>query len=223
MQRTRSFLLTAFVLAVLVTSGCHGHINQVVGSGNRQTQKRDIPSFTKVSTEGAFEIEITAQGSPSLGIEADDNILPLISTVVSNDVLTIKSLRSYSRSTVKVRLTAPDLQGLSVVGAGSINVAGLKNEKFEIDSSGAAHITVAGETAFANIVSNGASTIDAHKLRADRVVIQSNGVSDIKVYASDQLDVTISGPSHVEYEGNPKVTKTMRGPGSVEKKESGPA
>jgi hypothetical protein len=219
----RSFLLTAFFLALLMASGCHGHINQVVGSGNRQTQKRDITSFTKLTTEGAFEIEIMTQKPASLEIEADDNILPLISTVVSNDVLVIKNVRGYSGAKVKLRLTTPDLQGLSVVGAGKINVAGLKNEKFEIDSSGAANITVAGETALADIQSNGASSIDAHRLRADRVVIESNGVSDIQVFANDQLDVTISGPSHVVYEGNPKVTKTMRGPGSVEKKESGPA
>jgi hypothetical protein len=36
----------------------------------------------------------------------------------------------------------------------------------------------------------------------------------------DYLDVTVSGPSQVTYEGDPVVHKTMHGPGGVEKKGS---
>jgi hypothetical protein len=52
------------------------------------------------------------------------------------------------------------------------------------------------------------------------VVVDSNGVSKVEVYAAEQLDVTVSGPSHVIYEGDPVVKQTVHGPGSVEKKES---
>lgn len=69
----------------------------------------------------------------------------------------------------------------------------------------------------------GAAKVDTHKLHAVRVVVDSKGVSRIEVYAGEQLDVTVSGPSHVIYEGGAVVHKTVKGPGSVEKKESGGA
>lgn len=99
-------------------------------------------------------------------------------------------------------------------------MSGLKNEKFEIDASGAPAIKASGETRVLNIDASGAGKIDTHKLRAARVVVDSNGVSKVEVYAAEQLDVTVSGPSHVIYEGDPVVKQTVHGPGSVEKKES---
>jgi hypothetical protein len=215
--------LTVVALAALFSACHHGIRDRVEGSGNRQTQKRDIPAFTSIATEGAFEIEVVCQKDPSLEIEGDDNILPLISTEVSNNVLHVKSSRGYTADTpVHLRLTVANLEGLSVMGAGKISISGLKNDKFEIDANGAPAITAAGETNVVDIETNGAGKIDTHKLRAARAVVDSKGVSKVEVYANDQLDVTVAGPSQVIYRGDPKVNKTVHGPGSVEKKETSP-
>lgn len=223
--RNPQFLLIAALGISIIASGCHFRPHdQVSGSGNRQTQKRDIGSFTSISTEGAFEIDVAGQKPVGLEIEGDDNILPLITTDVANNVLHIKSVRNYSaQEPISIRITVPNLEGLSVTGAGKISITGLKNDKFEIDAKGAPAIMVSGETNLVSIDTSGAAKIDTHKLRASKGVVDSKGVSKIEVYANDQLDVTISGPSHVVYEGDPKLTKTIRGPGSVEKKTSGPA
>lgn len=215
-------LVLIFASAALL-SGCHFDGHQVTGSGNRQTVKRDIRAFTSISTEGAFEIDIACQKEPGLELEGDDNILPLVSTEVSNNVLYIKSSRGYNVNTpIRLRLTVANLEGLSVSGAGKISISGLKNDKFEIDANGAPSITAAGETALVDINTNGAGRIDTHKLRAARAVIDSKGVSKVEVYAKDELDVTVAGPSQVIYQGDPKVNKTVHGPGSVQKKESSP-
>jgi hypothetical protein len=195
-----------------------------VGSGKLQKQKRDVGSFNSISTEGAFNLQIVCQKPHSLEIEGDDNVLPLVSTEVSNNVLHIKSLRSYSVSEpITLRISVPDLEGISASGAGKLEVSGIKNEKFVIDASGAPTIKAAGETKVLNVDASGAGKIDTHKLRAARVVVESKGVSKVEVYAAEQLDVTVSGPSSVIYEGDAVVNKTVNGPGSVEKKESGGA
>ncbi|MDQ2938639.1 MAG: DUF2807 domain-containing protein, partial [Acidobacteriota bacterium] len=171
-------------------------------------------------TEGAFDIEVVCQKPQSLDIQGDDNILPLISTEVSNNELRIRSLRPYSVSEpITVKIAVPNLEGLSVSGAGTLEISGLQNEKLEIDANGAPTIRVSGETKVVDIDTNGAGTIDTHKLRATRAVVDSKGVSRVEVYAAEQLDVTVAGPSHVIYQGNPVVKQTVHGPGSVEKKE----
>ena len=208
------------ILSLVGTTGCHHRIgNQVIGSGKRAIQKRDVGAFTSISTEGAFDIQVVCQQPAGLQIEADDNVLDLVSTEVSHNVLRLRSTRSYSTSEpVVLKITAPDLDGLNVSGAGKIEISGLKNEKFEIDSSGAPKISVAGITKVIDIQTSGAARIDTHKLHASRAIVDSKGVSNIDLDVADQLDVTISGPSHVTYEGDPVVNKKINGPGSLEKK-----
>jgi len=221
MKRVVKNIVLLMVLFSLV-SGCHRIHDEIPGSGKLQKQKRDVGAFNSISTEGAFDLEIVYQKPQSLEIEGDDNVLPLITTEVSNNVLHIRSLRGYSVSEpITIRISLPDLEGVSASGAGNIEVSGIKNEKFGIDASGAPTIRAAGETRVLNIDASGAGKIDTHKLRAARVVVDSQGVSKVEVYAAEQLDVTVSGPSHVVYEGDAVVNKTVNGPGSVEKKESG--
>jgi hypothetical protein len=213
--------LLLLILVISLGTACHGLHDQAGGSGNLQKEKRQTGSFNSISTEGAFDIEVVCQKPQSLEIEGDDNILPLISTEVSNNVLHVRSLRSYSVSQpIKLKISVPDLAGVSSSGAGTITVSGLKNEKFEIDANGAPKIRAFGETNVLSIGANGAGQIDTHKLRAANVQVDSKGVPNVQVYASEQLNVTISGPSRVVYEGNAVVNQTIHGLGKVEKKES---
>ena len=59
-------------------------------------EKNEVAAFTSIKTEGAYEIKVVCQQALSLEVEADDNIMPLIKTDVSNGVLRIKSSRGYS-------------------------------------------------------------------------------------------------------------------------------
>lgn len=216
------FGLTAMLLllAPLVT-GCVFHGHEVVGSGQRQRQKREISAFTSISTAGAYELEVVAQKPIGLEIEADDNILPLITTDVSGGVLRIRSKGNFSvEEPIKVKVTTPTLEGLSASGAGRIEISGLQNDRFEIESNGAPTLKVSGETQTLQIKANGAGKVDAHKLRATKAFVESNGVAKVEVSASEELNANVSGPSQVVYSGDPKVTKSVHGPGSVEKKVS---
>lgn len=209
------------ILLISLGTACHRLHDQVNGSGNLLKEKRETGTFNSISTEGAFDIEIVCQKPQSLEIEGDDNILPLISTEVSNNVLRIRSLRGYSVSQpLSLKIFLPDLVAVSASGAGKLVVSGLKNEKFEIDANGAPTIRASGDTKVLSIDANGAGKIDTHNLRAANVQVDSKGVASVRVYASQQLDVTVSGPSRVIYEGDAVVHQTINGPGHVEKKES---
>lgn len=214
-------LLVILALVASLAAGCTLHHNEVAGSGKRQREKREVATFTSISTEGAYQIEVVSQKGLSLEIEADDNILPLIKTEVSNGVLHIKATRGFSISNhIVVKIGAPNIDGISASGAGTIEISDLKNDRFEIDSNGAPSITVSGETGTLDIESNGAGKIDAHKLRATSGTVEANGVAKIEVNASDELNVTVSGPASVIYSGDPKLNKKVNGPGSVERRAS---
>jgi hypothetical protein len=216
----KSLLLILAISILIPTTACKHGMHGIAGSGKREVEKRNVASFNSISTEGAFTVEVKCQKDLGLEIEGDDNILPLISTDVSNNVLYLKNSRSYSVSEpIVIRISVPNIDGLTVSGAGSIDISGMKNDRFEIDSSGAPSIKVAGVTKVVDIDSSGAAKIDTHRLHASRAIVDSKGVSKIDLDVSDQLDVKISGPSFVTYEGNPVVNQTVNGPGKLQKKQ----
>ena len=214
-------LIVILLLVVSFTGGCMLHHDEVVGSGQRQREKREVEPFTSISTEGAYQVEVACQQALSLEIEADDNILPLITADVSGGVLRIKSKKGFSsKSPIIVKIGTPNIEAVSVSGAGTVAISGLKNDKFEIDSNGAPTIKVSGETGIVHIEANGAGNIDAERLRASKGEVSANGVAKIEVNARDELNVSVSGPASVIYSGSPKLNKTVHGPGSIERRAS---
>jgi hypothetical protein len=213
-------LLILSGLTLFLTAACHhGMRAEVKGSGNRQTQKREVAQFTSITTDGAFTIEVVCQKDVSLEIEGDDNVLPLVTTEVSSNVLRLGNSKSYSvNQPIVVKISVPNLEALSVNGAGKLDITKLDNEKFELDVNGAPSIIVSGTTKLVDIDTNGAAKIDTHNLRAAKAVVDSKGVSKVDLGVSDQLDVTVSGPSQVTYRGDPVVNKTINGPGKIEKR-----
>ena len=218
-------VLLIIILGALA-GGCHlaSKMHGVTGSGVRKVEKRELAPFTSITTDGAFEIEVVCQQPQTLEIEGDDNLLTLVLTEVSNGVLRINNAGDYSnRTPMKIKISVPNIEGITSNGAGTIDISHLKSDKFDINSNGAPKIRVSGETKELQIDANGAGMVDAHKLRAARAEVDSKGVAKVEVYASDVLNVTVSGPSQVIYDGDPALNQTINGPGSVQKRDSGGA
>jgi hypothetical protein len=213
----------AFVISLVVlAAGCHhGRFAEIRGSGKRELQKRNVAPFTSISAEGAFTIEVTCQKDQSLEVEGDDNVLEFVTAEVSGNILRLKNTKNFSTNEpVKFRISVPNLEGLSVNGAGRIDVKNVNNDKFEIDTNGAPTIVVSGTTKVIDVGANGAGKVDAHNLHASRGVVDSKGVARVDLDVSDQLDATVNGPSTVTYKGDPVVNKTIHGPGKIEKRTS---
>ena len=200
---------------LMLLAGCK--MGGIKGSGTRKTEKKELPAFKAVETGGAFDVEITCQKPQSVGIEADDNLLPLIETDVSDGVLHVGMKQNYhSSKLIALHIAVPDLNRVTISGAGTARVTGVKNENFVINSTGAAKIEAKGETKAVEIRNSGAGLIDAHELRSARADVNLSGAGQAEVYASEQLDVTISGVGRVTYSGQPKIiNKNISGIGTV--------
>jgi hypothetical protein len=210
--------LTLALSSLFVLSAC---IHGVHGSGVRKTEKRDLAAFNSIDTSGAFEVEVNCQKPASFEIEADDNILPLVQTEVRSGVLHVSTSKSYSSSGgIVLRINVPDLASIKSTGAGKFQANDVKNDNFEIQSTGVAQVAVSGESKSVKIKSTGAGKIDAHSLRANKADVDVTGAAGVEVYAIDELEVSVSGAGRVIYSGNPKVNKHVSGAGQVTKKES---
>ena len=210
------------ILAALVAAFSACHIGRgVKGSGNLKTEKRNLPAFKGIETTGAYEVEVMCQKPASFEIEADDNILPLIRTDVRDGVLYVTSEKSYNPSrAVRLRMSLPELTAVSSQGAGEVTIQDAQSDDLKIESMGAASIKAAGKVKSATISSSGAGDIDANRLQAEKARVTVNGAASVSVYATEQLDVSVSGVGSVTYGGDPKtVNKSVSGIGSVNRKE----
>jgi hypothetical protein len=216
-----TFIAVLSAALLFAFSACRHVGKGVQGSGVRKTEKRDLGTYKSIETTGAYEVQVTCQQAASFEIEGDDNLLPLIKIEVRDGVLHISNETGYrATKAIIVRIGVPDLEGFTSHGAGDVHITNVKNDKLAVSTTGAANIEASGTTTFVSISSTGAGKIDTNKLHAERAKVTVTGAAIVDVYASQQLNATVSGVGQVTYSGNPNVVnKSVSGIGRVSKKE----
>lgn len=192
----------------------------VRGSGNATTEKRDVSGFKAIDVGGVYHAEIMAQKEFSVEVDADDNLLPLIKTEVDGNTLRIESESRLSPTTpIRIRISAPDIDGLEVSGAANVTVSDLKNSNLSVDSSGASKISISGETSKLTVDVSGATKVDAENLRSDNATIDASGASKVNVNVTGNLSADASGASQIVYTGTPvDVVKKTSGASRISQK-----
>lgn len=196
------------------------NVGSVKGSGQTGTDIRQISNFKGIDVSGVFEVEVTAQKDFSVEVEADDNLLPLITTKVRNGVLHIESERRFSTDNpLRVRISTPDIDNIDTSGAATVSVIDLKNQAVSVESSGASKVKLSGATAKLVLDISGASKIDAEGLTAESGNIEASGASNAVVNVTGKLWTDASGASKIVYVGSPSEVgkKTSRASSVVQK------
>ncbi len=219
-------------LAVML-SGC------TVGSGEIITQTRSVEGFDEIDLRGSGEVRITVDGTESLTIEAEDNIIDHLTSDVSGSTLILGVDRPITPTEdIIYTVTMASLEGIEISGSGAIEVSEFTTEDFAVDvsGSGAASITdVAAETVFVRISGSGAVAItgdadtldlsisgsgsfDGDRLTTDTGDVDISGSGSATVNVKEILDVQVSGSGNVEYVGDPSVSVDSSGSGSVSRR-----
>lgn len=217
----RRMLLMIGALA-LMTAGCTISVRYEDGSGVVVEEERSLSRFTRVSFEGIGKLIITQGDAESLTIEAEDNIVPHIDTVVRGQTLQIafdtERWQNIIRPTEPIRLylTVTDLQALSLSGLGDVEVQDIEGERIDITLSGAGSISLSGTVQEQDVNVSGAGSYDASDLMSGVADINLSGAGSATVWVTESLDVNITGLGSVSYYGDPVVEQSISGLGNVE-------
>ncbi|MBA2493293.1 MAG: DUF2807 domain-containing protein [Acidobacteria bacterium] len=221
----KKFGLAVFALSMsigLVSAINCNYVNLsgVQGSGNVQSEKRNISGFSKIDAGGAVNVEVTAQKDFDVVVEADDNLLQYIKTEVSGETLKIFSEgRISSKTKVNVKISMPELTDLDISGASNAVVANIRTDSLQLEASGASKIKIDGVVKSVQADASGASKIDAESLQAENADVDSSGASSVTVSPLNDLNADATGASSVYYTGEPKnVKQNSSGASSVKKK-----
>lgn len=217
-MRARRPLLTLLALTTLAPLiGCFPIFYSVPGNGIEATVTRTVEAFTQVAHFGAATINITVGDTQSVTITGDENILPYISTTVTDGKLTIRPTQPIlPQDPTTIDITVTDLSLLELGGAGDITVTELDNDALTINVAGAGSFVLSGQTAALTATLDGAGSIDASELVADTATITIAGSGNADVNVATALNVTITGIGSVYYTGNPTITQNISGLGTVQ-------
>jgi len=194
---------------------CEGGID---GNGFTKTESRAVTDFSKIYITGSFDAEIHSGEPYSLSITADENILPIIKSVVRGQTLYISSTDSYcTQNVLYLEIGTEKLNGIHSSGATDIQLTGVDSEKFDIRLEGACDMQIQGTAGKVISELKGGSDLDAKELKAGKVSVSITGAGDATVYASDILEAEITGMGDIVYYGKPKVIrKNITGLGDIE-------
>lgn len=219
--------------------------NSVKGSGTIKSETRNVSGFSSIALSVPAHTQIVQGNTESVVIETDDNILPLIETVVESGALKIRfNARDLSISTksLKITVNAKTVEGISVGGSGDVRAASLKSPqlKASIAGSGDVEITsldattvtvaIAGSGSFAaggkadSLATkiSGSGDLKTGKLETNSVKVSVAGSGDATVWAKETLTVSVAGSGDVRYYGDARVTQSVAGSGSVKRLGSAP-
>jgi Putative auto-transporter adhesin, head GIN domain len=209
------------------------------GSGTAATEARAVSGFQAIAAAGPVKLVVRQAAREALELRADDNLLPLIETVVEGGTLRIAPKRGESlrpRSPIIATVDVVNLKSLSLSGSGDVVVETLKTPSLElrltgssdarlhklttdelgVRVSGSGDVEAAGSATRLKASIAGSGNVRTKDLAADDVTISIAGSGDASVTANKTLSVTIAGSGDVVYGGSGALVKSsVTGSGSV--------
>jgi hypothetical protein len=194
--------------------------SSVRGSGQVRTEERVVSDFDRISFSGVGDLFVEQSGEESLTIEAEDNLLPLLISEVSEGRLILGVRPNSSISSTRpiiFRVTVQSLRGVEASGSGNVNASGLDVAELQVTTSGAVKAGFSGIADSQEIEASGTGRFDGRGLSGQTASVRASGTAEAVVNVSDRLNIVADGTAVVRYTGSPEVTRQLSGLARVEK------
>jgi hypothetical protein len=239
-QKSLFIVVSIIMLSMLAcrVGGIGINRDLVVGSGNMETQEREVRDVERVRLTHIGELTIIQGDKEGLTVEADDNLLRYIETEmrgrelvigVDDDVqlepdnpirytLRIKNLDEVSISG-SANVYAESLQtgdlSLEISGSGNMTVDALNAEDLRLRASGSGNFDLTGEVETQDISITGSGNVTGGDLASRQAEVTISGAGNVTLWVSDGLDIRVTGVGNIDYYGRPEVSQSITGGGEV--------
>ena len=215
--------------------------NRIEGSGNIKSLTRELGHFTGVAVNLPSQVELRIGNTESVTIETDDNLLPLIESVVEDGTLKLRTGKrnlNFKTRTLKIVVHARSIDRIALGGSGTIESDVLRGDKFKFDIGGSGSINLKGIEGNAVVVAVGGSgnlrsgpgtagkvsvsiggsgDVQLGQVKAQDANVSVAGSGEATLWVSGALSASIAGSGDVNYYGDPKVSKSVAGSGTLKR------
>jgi hypothetical protein len=176
----------------------------VDGNGVAARDTRAVASLTGLDVDSSMIVDVRVGGAPSLVVEGDSNLLPLVTTETRGSTLVIGTEgRLRSTTPLKITYTVPRLTDLHSGGSGHVTVHGLLGEPLAVRLGGSGVARLSGEVAEFDAKVSGSGKIEAGELRARGANVDVSGSGGVVLgqLRGDNARIQISGSGTVQTSG----------------------
>lgn len=174
------------------------------GDGIAARDQRAITALPALDVSGSLPVEVRVGPAPSLVVEADSNLLPLIRTETQGDTLRVYSEKSLrSKTPLRIVYTTPRLSEVRASGATRVEVSELNGAPLDVKRSGSSEVRLAGKVGNLNARSSGSGLLDASRLQAGGIDATLSGSSRMRLgqVKGDHARLELSGSSSLDASG----------------------
>lgn len=221
----RKVQLLVFSVVAVAATACNFDFNSgitgIKGSGKVVSESRTVAGFTGVTLKGTGQLLIDTNGTESLEITGDDNLLPEITSEIKGGELVLGTKGNGNIAPSKdivYKLSAKSLDSIELAGSGEIDAKNINTDRLKVLLGGSGNIAAAGTAERQEVTIAGSGNYRGENLKTKATTVSIAGSGDADVNASDKLDVTVAGSGSIRYTGDPMVTKNIMGSGSVDKR-----
>lgn len=200
-----------------------------------------LSPFTEIDVEAAGPIFLVQGDTHTIQIDGPKSIVEDITFEVRNGVLLIKHSgtiwdwitdRDYPTITITFEnltrfvfqggseLVANDLQTdslfINMQGGASLDMMNLNVRTLEMVVEGGTDIEITGVADAQKLDFSGGTNYKAEDLRSASISLHIEGAVSATVWATEALDLDLSGAYDVKYYGNPSLTQDIQGVGNVQ-------
>ncbi len=221
MRRSLGSLCCLLLCSGLVLGACDGPglRSEIRGSGVVVTEQRPVSGFDRISVSGRGTVHVEITGTESLQVEAEDNILEVLTIEVVDGRLELGAEPFTSLEPTReivYRITAARLTGVSLSGSAQLDVATVEGPQFEVDISGSGRVQPVGAITRLDVDISGSGRFLGEELQSAIAKVSVSGSGQADVVVSEELDASVSGSGAVRYTGNPPVVRQdVSGSGSI--------
>ncbi|NOY50993.1 MAG: DUF2807 domain-containing protein [Chlorobi bacterium] len=234
-MKTPLYLFSVLTVFSLFFSSCRTCVD---GIGPVLEKNIELKGFTSLDIRVPADIVLKVGDSPVASIQANENLLGLISAEIKGKTLIIDSKRCIgSADKFHIDLIVRDLNHIVLNGSGFVkSISQLRSDKMRLeingsgkimlevfsnvvkaDISGSGDIIVNGSTKDLDVSINGSGGFEALGLQAFSSNVDINGSGEARLNVKNKLNINLNGSGSVLYSGMPKIKTDISGSGEVRK------
>ena len=222
--------ITAMTFSVIAQKNDWDKRERIEGSGNVISKDIPVKSFDHLTAHGVFSLQLSQGDKESVKIEAEDNLIDLITVKNEGSDLEIemkKDVNINSKKKMIVYVTFKSLKSmyLGMVGStssdeqlkfsdlkfknqsvGSVNL-NMALQTLNLENESVGSLKLKGSADNAIIKSNSVGSVQAGDFVVQKMDIDNNGIGGITVNAEKELKVSESFLGKVNNKGNATVKK----------------
>jgi hypothetical protein len=225
MKNKLIYRLTLFLVSLIISTGiftgCSFNLFGIRGDGVFKTESREVTTFSSISFKSVGKLKVIQNGKESLTIAAEENILPMLESRVSDKTLYISNENKSSidpTKPIEFIVEVKRLGRLDINGVGSIEVKDIQGKRLSVSLDGVGNVAIAGNVDLLDLELSGVGSFNGADLRTKEARVRNKGVGSVVVNASEQLDASASGIGSIEYIGSPQIKESVKGMGVIKKK-----